>query len=183
MSRIGNRPIKINSDVSVTLENNIIQVKSEKGQLSFDIPNGISADISENQILIKKSHDSKNLRALHGLTARIVGNMIEDVKNGVKKILEFKGTGYRAKVEGDNVVLNMGYSHDVLINISKNLNVNIVKNKIIIEGIDRALVGQLAASIRDVRPPEVYKGKGIKYESEFIKKKAGKAAQTTAGKA
>lgn len=183
MSRIGNRPIKINEGIFVSVDSNDVKVKSDKGQLNFVLPKGISADIEDDQILVKKTSDDKNTRSLHGLSARIIGNMINDSKDGVKKILDFKGTGYRAKVENNAIVLNMGYSHAIYLQIPNEININIVKNKITVEGIDRNIVGQFAASIRAVRPPEVYKGKGIRYDTEFIKKKAGKAAQTTTGKA
>lgn len=183
MSRIGNRPITISNDVSVNASENKITVKSEKGEASFDLPEGISLNISENLIKVKKNIDNRDTRALHGLIARIIKNMITDVKNGYSKVLEFKGTGYRAKVENEALILNMGYSHDVTLAIPDKITVNIVKNKIIIEGVNRVIVGQFASQVRDVRPPEAYKGKGIRYDSETIKKKAGKAAQTTTGKA
>jgi large subunit ribosomal protein L6 len=183
MSRIGNRPITISSDVSVTASENKVTVKSQKGEISFDLPKGISLDILGDVIKVKKNFDNRDTRALHGLCARIIKNMITDVNNGYSKTLEFKGTGYRVKVENGMLVLNMGYSHDVILKIPDNLNVNINKNKIIIEGVNRVVVGQFASQVRDIRPPEVYKGKGIKYDFETIKKKAGKAAQTTTGKA
>lgn len=182
MSRIGNRQITINNNVSVTTLENKVNIKSQKGEINFDLPNGISLDISGVVIKVKKNFDNRNTRALHGLTARIIRNMITDVNDGYSKTLEFRGTGYRVKIENGTLVLNMGYSHDIILKIPHNLNVNINKNKIIIEGVDRVVVGQFASQVRDVRPPEVYKGKGIKYDSETIKKKAGKAAQTTIGK-
>lgn len=183
MSRIGNRPITINNNVSVTTLENKVIVKSNKGEITFDLPKGIFLDISSDVIKVKKSIDDRNTKALHGLVARIIKNMITDVDNGFSKTLEFKGTGYRVKVENGALILNMGYSHDVILKIPEKVNVTLIKNKIIIEGINRVVVGQFASQVRDVRPPEVYKGKGIKYDFETIKKKAGKAAQTTTGKA
>lgn len=183
MSRIGNRPITISNEVLVTTLENKVIVKSKKGEISFDLPKGISLDILGDIIKVKKNIDDRNTRALHGLVARIIKNMITDVNDGYSKTLEFKGTGYRVKVENSMLILSMGYSHDVILKIPDNLNVNVNKNKIIIEGVNRVVVGQFASQVRDVRPPEVYKGKGIKYDFETIKKKAGKAAQTTTGKA
>lgn len=183
MSRIGNRPIIVDDDVSISSLENKVTVKSKKGEIDFDLPEGIYIDISDNLIRVKKRINNKDIKALHGLSTRIIRNMMIDAKVGYNKILEFKGTGYRAKIDNGQLVLNMGYSHDILLKVPDNINVIINKNKIIIEGIDRVIVGQFASKIRDVRPPEVYKGKGIKYESEIIKKKAGKAAQATTGKA
>lgn len=182
MSRIGKRPVKILDGVNVSIADSIVSAKSSLGEVSFVLPKGITAEINNDLIYIKKSGDSKILRSYQGTSARMVGNIINDVKNGYKKSLDFKGTGYRVKVENNSVILNMGYSHEISLNIPQGINVNIIKNKIIVEGIDRITIGQFAATIRDVRLPEVYKGKGIKYESETIKKKAGKSAQVTTGK-
>ena len=183
MSRVGNRPIKIDQGVSVTVADGVVDVKSDRGQLNFSLPSGITAQISDGQIKIGKTNDNKNTRALHGLSARLIGNMIHDLRDNYKKVLEFKGTGYRVKAENGKLFLNMGYSHEIVIDIAPGINLTVVKNKIIIEGVDRMAIGQLAAVIRGVRPPEPYKGKGIKYETEIVKKKDGKAAQTTSGKA
>lgn len=182
MSRIGKRPIKILEGVEVSINENIVTAKSEKGQASFKVPNGIAVFIDNGQVILNKNKDTKILRALHGTSARIVKNIIHDVKNGYKIALEFKGTGYRVKTENNSLILNMGYSHEISLAIPEGLNVSVLKNKIIIEGVDRTQTGQFAAIVRAVRLPEVYKGKGIKYETENIKKKAGKAAQTTTGK-
>jgi len=182
MSRIGKRPVKILEGVTVSLEGSKVFARTSLGEAFFVLPKGITAEIGNELIYLKKSGDSKILKACQGTSARMIGNIILDVKNGYKKTLDFKGTGYRAKIENNAIVLNMGYSHDISLNIPKGIAVNIVKNKIIVEGVDRILVGQFAATIRDVRLPEVYKGKGIKYEAEIIKKKAGKSAQVTTGK-
>lgn len=183
MSRIGARAIKVEQGVQVSLDGNQISIKSERGQINFNIPKKISVNIDNNRILLTRVDNSKDSKALHGMSARIITNMIFDTKNGAIKKLEFKGTGYRAKVEDGKVILNMGYSHQVELPIPEEINVSIVKNIISVEGIDRARVGQFAAQIREIRPPEVYKGKGIKYQNESIKKKAGKAAQAAIAKA
>lgn len=183
MSRIGNRPIKIIDGVNVVLQDNNVVVSSEKGQLNFELPHRIKAKISDGSIVLSRTSNDKNTSALHGLSARIISNTIRDAKEGYKKVLEFKGTGYRVKIENDTIILNVGYSHEIKLDIPNGINATIVKNKIYIEGMNRETVGQFSAQVRDVRPPEPYKGKGIKYEGEIIKKKAGKAAQTTTGKA
>jgi len=182
MSRIGKRAIKIDKSVKLSIDDKVVCVESEKGKAKFNLPSGISVKLENDVLFVNKSLDSKLLRSLHGTTARVIANMIKDVGNGYKKILEFKGTGYRAKVENDKLILNMGYSHDLFFPIEPDIAVSVVKNKIITEGVDRIKIGQFCAKVRKVRPPEVYKGKGIKYDNELIKKKAGKAAQTVSGK-
>lgn len=182
MSRIGKRPVKISDGVQVSISNDKVIAKSLSGEASFELPKGISAKIADGNVYLEKKQNTKLLRALHGTSARMVKNIINDSKDGFKKTLDFKGTGYRAKVENNELFLNMGYSHEISLNIPEGLNVSVIKNKIIIEGVDRITVGQFGATVRAIRPPEVYKGKGIKYETEVIKKKAGKAAQATTGK-
>jgi len=182
MSRIGKRPVKILEGVEVSINDSKVTAKSSSGEASFELPRGISAKLSDGNVYLEKKQISKELKALHGTSARMVRNIIADAKDGFKKVLDFKGTGYRAKVENNALALNMGYSHEITLEIPAGINVSVVKNQIAIFGVNRVNVGQFAASVRNVRPPEVYKGKGIKYESEVIKKKAGKAAQTTTGK-
>ncbi len=183
MSRIGSRPIYIHEGVKVSLADHKITAKSSLGELDLDVPKVIALDLKENVITLKRENDEKVNRALHGLYARLVRNMLSDVKNGVEKILEFNGTGYRARVEEENLILNLGFSHEIVLRIPNGLSTTVNKNRIIISGINRQKVGNFAAEIRSIRPPEVYKGKGIKYLDESIKKKAGKAAQATIVKA
>ena len=184
MSRIGKRPIKIPGNLAVSqISEKGYVFKSSKGEANFNLPKNISGNIEGEEIILNRKSDSKENRALHGLSARLIRNLMFDLVNGTKKILQFTGTGFRAKVENDKLILNMGFSHEIDVEIPKNIEVKVVKNQIQIEGTDRAAVGQLAAKIREVKPPEVYKGKGIKYQAEIIKKKAGKAAQTTIAKA
>jgi large subunit ribosomal protein L6 len=182
MSRLGNRPIKIVDKVQISYEGNIFVAKSDRGARELPIPDAIKLDIKDGFIKVNRGGNSKYEKSQHGLITRLIIGMIEDLTDGAKKVLEFKGTGYRVRVEGTNVILNMGYSHEVTLNIPEGITVNVVKNTIIIEGNNRVTVGEFAANIRDVRPPEVYKGKGIKYQDEVIRRKAGKTAQS-AGKA
>jgi len=182
MSRIGKRPVKILTGVKVSINDSKITAKSSYGEAYFMLPKGITAKISDGNVYLENDLNAKNSGALHGTSARMVKNIISDSKEGFKKLLDFKGTGYRAKVENNALVLNMGHSHEISLPVPPFVNTSVVKNKIIIEGVNRVVVGQFAATVRDVRLPEVYKGKGIKYATEVIKKKAGKAAQATTGK-
>ncbi len=177
MSRIGNRPIKLNEGVSAEVKDGFIILKSTKGQISVDLPQDIEAHISDEAVALTRKNNMKLVKSLHGLKAKLIANASEGLSGGIKKILEFKGTGYRAKVESNNLVLNMGYSHEINLPIPEGLEVSVGKNTINISGIDAQLVGNFSARIREVRLPEVYKGKGIKYNYEIIKRKDGKAAQ------
>jgi len=178
MSRIGKRPIKIEEGVEVVASGSTINLKSTRGELTLVLTDGLDIKITDGVAQIARADDSKVLRAQHGLHARLLANMITDLKDGFVKILDFKGTGYRVRVENNTVILNMGYSHEIVLKIPEGISVNVVKNTINVEGIKRDAVGQFAAMIRDVRGPEPYKGKGIKYRDEVIKRKAGKAAQS-----
>lgn len=177
MSRVGNRPIKINQGVEISVNANHLAFKSAKGELSLDLPVDISAKISDDTILIQRANESKMTRSLHGLYARLTSNAIEGLSNGIKRNMEFKGTGYRVKAEGKKLFMNMGYSHEIVLDIPDGVEVAAGKNTITITGIDAPVVGNFAAKVREVRKPEVYKGKGIKYDHEIIKRKDGKAAQ------
>lgn len=176
MSRIGNRPIKIDEGVEITVTpKKVTAVFGDKKSELF-ISEGIKVGVENGNIIVRRSDNSIEQRSLHGLTARLVKNIVTGVKDGFKKELEFKGTGYRASVDNGAVILNMGYSHEIKLEIPENVNVQIVKNNIIVTGEDKQKVGSFAAQIRNVRGPEVYKGKGIKYKTENIKRKAGKKA-------
>ena len=177
MSRIGNRPIYLNDGVSATIEDNTVVLKSTKGEARINLSDGLRASISDNAILLTRDSDAKQIKSLHGLESRLISNANTGLSVGIKKLLEFKGTGYRAKTEGHNIILNMGYSHEIILNIPDNVEVAVGKNTISITGVDAQVVGNFAAKIREVRPPEVYKGKGIKYNYEVIKRKDGKASQ------
>lgn len=178
MSRIGKRPIKIIEGVTVDITGRMVTFKSEKGELSRELSPGLEIKKEDNVIKIGRQNDTKDLRAMHGLNARLIQNMISDLKDGFVKKLEFKGTGYRVRVEDNSVLLNMGYSHEISLPIPAGIEVTVLKNNITVAGIKRDDVGRFAAKIREVRAPEPYKGKGIKYKDEVIKRKAGKAAST-----
>jgi len=176
MSKIGKRPVKIEDGVSVTLNDSLLTVVSGEKQMELIVPAETTVKIEDGNVLVSRIDDSKLAKSKHGLIARLIANMISGVKNGFTKELTFTGTGYRAAVNGDEIVLSMGYSHDIKLSIPAELEVKIVKNSIAVTGIDKQKVGQFAAKIREVRPPEPYKGKGIKYKEEHIRRKAGKTA-------
>ena len=176
MSRVGNRPIKINDGVDVEIKADTVILSSQKGELTIATPETITVEKDDGAILVRRKRDDKFSRSQHGLIARLIQNGIEGLSNGIKRTLEFKGTGYRAKTEGGKVIMSMGYSHETILDIPSDVDVVVAKNIINISGYDAAVVGNFAAKIREVRPPEVYKGKGIKYIDEEIKKKDGKVA-------
>ena len=176
MSKIGKRPITIAEGVDVKIENGTILASCSGKELSLQMPKMVSAKIEDGKVLVARIDDEKTSRAMHGLYARLISNIITGVKEGFTRILEFKGTGYRASVSGNFLELWMGYSHDIRLEIPEGLEVKVVKNTITVSGIEKQRVGQFAAIIRKVRPPEPYKGKGIKYKEEIIHRKAGKTA-------
>lgn len=176
MSRVGNRPIKIIEGVNIEKNSDSVILKSAKGEIKVNIPDVINLKEVDGSLVVSRSSNDRFARSQHGLTARLLKNGIEGLSTGIKKVLEFKGTGYRAKIEENKIVLNMGYSHEVVIAIPAGVEASVVKNTIIVTGYDAAVVGNFAAEIREVRPPEVYKGKGIKYSTEVIKRKDGKVA-------
>ncbi|HHP50888.1 MAG TPA: 50S ribosomal protein L6 [Moorella mulderi] len=175
MSRIGKKPIEIPPGVEVTIEGNVVTVKGPKGKITKTFPPEISIVREENWLKCIRPSDSKPHRALHGLSRTLLKNMVEGVTKGFEKALELVGVGYRAAKQGNKLVLTVGYTHPVEIVPEEGLEIEVpAPNKIIVKGIDKAAVGMMAARIRAVRPPEPYKGKGIRYEGEFIKLKAGK---------
>lgn len=176
MSKIGNRPITILEGVDVTISGPKVQASAAGKSAGLILPKEISAKIENNTVVVSRINDSIVSKSLHGLYNRLISNIITGVKTGFTKDLIFTGTGYRVAVSGNEVLLNMGYSHEIRLAIPEGLEVKIVKNTITVSGIDKANVGQFAAVIRKVRPPEVYKGKGIKYKDEHIRRKAGKTA-------
>ena len=176
MSRIGKRPIKIEEGVNVEITGSKVVASSADKKLELNIPSTISVKKVEDQLVVERKDDSKEARSFHGLTARLLRNIIVGVKDGFSRELTFFGTGYRVAVDNNEVALSMGYSHEIRLAIPEGLAVVIKKNSIIVSGDNKQKVGQLAAEIRAVRPPEVYKGKGIKYKEEIIRRKAGKKA-------
>jgi large subunit ribosomal protein L6 len=178
MSRIGKMPVEIPAGVEVKIENSLITVKGPKGQLENKIPHGIQVIKEENKILVKRQSDSKLYRSLHGLTRALIANMVIGVTQGFSKELEMVGVGYRATKKGENLEIQVGYSRPILFRKIAGIDFEVpAPNRIIIRGIDKQLVGQVAANIRAVRPPEPYKGKGIRYAGEYVRRKVGKAAK------
>lgn len=179
MSRIGKNPIALNTNIKVQLRNNHITIEGPKGKLEHNIPEQIKIDQKKRQIILSTINNSKTARQLHGLSRTIINNMVIGVSKGFSKILEIQGVGYRAQIDNkNNLILNVGYSHPVNITAPKGINIEVENNnKIIIQGINKAIVGQMASQIRSIRPPEPYKGKGIRYHNEIIKKKVGKAGK------
>ncbi|ESU31466.1 50S ribosomal protein L6 [Bacillus sp. 17376] len=178
MSRVGKKPIEIPAGVTVTLDNNHVTVKGPKGELSRTFHSDIEIKVEENVINISRPTDNKEHRALHGTTRAVLANMVEGVSKGFERGLELVGVGYRASKQGTKLVLNVGYSHPVEIEAEKGLEIEVPTNtKVIVKGTDKERVGALAANIRDVRPPEPYKGKGIRYEGEYVRRKEGKTGK------
>lgn len=180
MSRIGKKPVEIKEGVKVTLNGNVVSVVGTRGEQTFPLPVGIKIEIKEGQIEVARENETKFVRSLHGAVARVLANMINGVGAGWTKTLELVGTGYRARVEGKDLILAIGFSHPVRFTPPEGVEFAVEESKIVISGINRQAVGQVAANIRAVRPPEPYKGKGVKYSGEYIRRKAGKAAKAGA---
>ncbi|MCQ2455002.1 MAG: 50S ribosomal protein L6 [Clostridia bacterium] len=178
MSRIGKKPIAVPAGVDVKLDGNKITVKGAKGELSYVFNSDITVAVEGSEIIVTRPDDEKEHRALHGLTRTLIANMITGVSEGYSKTLEINGVGYRAQKQGKNLVMNLGFSHQVIVPEIDGIAIEVPgPNQVIISGADKQLVGQFAADIRKKRPPEPYKGKGIKYAGEYIRRKEGKAAK------
>ncbi|HHW68439.1 MAG TPA: 50S ribosomal protein L6 [Epulopiscium sp.] len=178
MSRIGKLPITIPSGVEVKVgDGNLVTVKGPKGTLERQLSAEINVAVEDNQVVVTRPSDLKKHKALHGLTRTLVANMVEGVTNGFSKVLEINGVGYRAQKQGKKLILFLGYSHPVEMEDPEGIESTVDGNKIIVRGIDKEKVGQYAAEIRFKRPPEPYKGKGIKYENEVIRRKEGKTGK------
>lgn len=178
MSKIGKLPITIPSTVTVSLNGSGVAVSGPKGNLSFEIRPEIKVEVSDkNQVIVSRKKETKFTRSLHGLVRSVIANMVKGVTEGHEKTLEVIGVGYRAVKQGENLILSVGYSHPVIVSPLTGTILDTKENKIIVSGPDKVIVGEMAARIRRIRPPEPYKGKGIKYVDEFIKRKAGKAAK------
>ena len=181
MSRVGNKPIDLPDGVSVSRTGDVVEVKGPKGTLSERVPSMISMEVADGKVSFQRADEKKETRAMHGLTRALVNNMVRGVVTPFVKELEIQGVGYRADVSGTNLNLNVGYSHLVEFLVPEGLKVSVDRNVIVkIEGISRCQVGQFAADVRAVRPPEPYKGKGIRYLGEQIRRKVGKAAAAKA---
>lgn len=175
MSRIGKQPIEIPSGVEVKVSAEAVQVKGPKGALTTPVHPKVEYEIEDNQVVVKRADDSRLARAQHGLRRTLLANCIEGVTKGFERGLEVVGVGYKVSVQGKKIVLNVGYSHPVEYDLPKDVDARAEGSKFFISGINKQMVGEVAAQIRRVRPPEPYKGKGIKYIDEIIKRKAGKA--------
>jgi len=177
LSRVGKNPIFIPSEVKVKIEQNEVFVSGPKGELKKEIHPSLKMETSEDRIMVFRSSDSKFHKSLHGLARALIANMVEGVIQGYKKALEIQGIGYKAELHGKKLNLSLGFSHPILFSPPEGIKIEVEgPNKIVVSGIDKELVGLVAAKIRSFRPPEPYKGKGIRYEGEFVRKKAGKTA-------
>lgn len=183
MSRIGRKPIQIPKDVKIEISGNSISVTGPKGNLNAVKPNEISVEIVDNEIQLKRISEEKRVKALHGLWRALIANMIIGVSQGYQKKLEIVGVGYKVEQKGNGIQLALGYSHPIFFIPPSGIKLEVpAPTNIVISGIDKHLVGLVAAKIRSFRPPEPYKGKGIKYEGEYIRRKAGKAASSAGAK-
>ncbi|MBQ4154894.1 MAG: 50S ribosomal protein L6 [Clostridia bacterium] len=182
MSRIGNKPITIPAGVEVKVDGSVVTVKGAKGTLTQTLHKDMAISVEGNEILVKRPSDNKEHRSLHGLTRTLVANMVEGVANGYSKELDVNGVGYRVAKQGKDLVMNLGFSHQVIMPEIDGITIDVPNpNKIIISGPDKQKVGQFAAEVREKRPPEPYKGKGIKYVDEHIRRKEGKAGKGAKG--
>ncbi|MCR5146455.1 MAG: 50S ribosomal protein L6 [Clostridia bacterium] len=178
MSRIGNKPITIPAGVEVTLDGNVITVKGPKGSLTKELHKNMEVSVNGTEITVKRPDDEAYNRSLHGLTRTLINNMIEGVEKQFSRTLEVNGVGYRAQLKGKKLVMNLGYSHPVEMDAPEGITFEVPNpNTIIVKGVDKEVVGQTAAVVRTKRPPEVYRGKGIKYAEEHIRRKEGKAGK------
>jgi large subunit ribosomal protein L6 len=179
MSRIGNKSVEIPDKVKVNIDNDgAVLVEGPKGKLSWKLPRDISGKIDNNKVTLARSAETRSVKALHGLSRALVHNMVQGVNEGFTKQLEIEGVGFKAAVQGSNLNLSLGFSHPILFPIPKEIKITVTDNtKLTIQGIDKKLVGQVAADIRRFYPPEPYKGKGVRYAGEQIRRKEGKTVQ------
>lgn len=181
MSRIGNMPIQVPQSVNVNIEGQKVVVKGPMGELNLEIQPQIKIEMADNQIIVKRKKEDRISKSLHGLTRSLIANMVIGVEKGWEKKLELVGVGFRAQGGGDKLTLNVGFSHPVEILAPEGVKFTVTDNtKITVSGFDKILVGQIAATIRKVRPPEPYQGKGIRYAGEYVRRKAGKVGKVGA---
>ena len=179
MSRIGKMPIDVPDGVKVQIAGNLIKISGPKGALEHKLDVEVSAIVEDNKIIVKRDSDRKLARAKHGLNRALISNIVIGVTTGFEKILEIKGVGYRAQVQGQKLQLQLGFSHPIVYEVPSNIEIEVRKNnQIVVKGIDKQLVGEVAVAIRNMRKPEPYKGKGIRYLGEYVKHKVGKTATT-----
>jgi large subunit ribosomal protein L6 len=177
MSRIGKLPVEVPQGVKATISGDTVLVEGPKGKLSYDVKSGVKVEVVESQVVVKLEGSDSQARANYGTTRAIINNMVQGVSKGWQKVLELHGVGYTAKQQGNDIVLSVGFSHDVTMTIPQGVSAKIAKTSIELESTDRELVGTFAAKIRDVQPPEPYLGKGIRYAGEKVRRKAGKAGK------
>ena len=178
MSRIGKEPIPVPDGVTVQVEGSHVSVQGPKGSLQLDVNPEMRVSLEDGAVKVARPSDERFHRSLHGLTRTLIANMVEGVTNGYQKVLEIHGVGYRAALQGTDLELQVGYSHPVRFPAPEGIEFEVpAPNRVVVRGIDKQLVGEIAADIRKVRKPEPYKGKGIRYEGEYVRKKAGKAAK------
>lgn len=179
MSRIGKKPIDIPSGVEVKLEDKTVRIKGSKGELSWNYPESMNIALGGGKIKVERSGDSKTDRSLHGLTRSLVANMVAGVSQGYQRVLEISGIGYRAQVQGNRLLLTLGYSHPVEYQLPAGVSAAVDPKQVVItlSGIDKQQLGQVAANLRALRPPDIYKGKGIRYAGQRLKLKVGKAGK------
>ncbi len=181
MSKVGSQPIQLPDTVTFIKEGNVVAIKGPKGELKISLRPEIEVEAENKTIIVRRKNDSKIARSLHGLSRTLIANMIQGVTEGFSKTLEIQGTGYRVSLEGKNLKLNVGFSHPIIIEPPEGIEFKVEENKFIhVLGTNKQLVGQLAAKIREVKKPEPYKGKGIRYQNEFVKLKPGKTAKVGA---
>jgi large subunit ribosomal protein L6 len=174
MSRVGKKPVPIPGGVTVTLKDRNLAVKGPKGELKRELPEGVKIQVEKTEIAVTRDSDDSIIRARHGLTRALINNMVEGVTKGFERKLEINGVGYKAEVSGDKLNMSLGFSHPIAFPLPKGVSAKVEKNVITLAASDRELLGQTAAKVRSFRPPEPYKGKGIKYMEEIIKRKVGK---------
>lgn len=175
MSRVGKNPVELPAGVTAAVSGNTVKIKGPKGELSLDVASGISVEVKDGRVVVARESDEKPARALHGTVRSLVANMVKGVTQGYRKELEIYGVGYKARMEGRKLVLNLGYSHPIEYMIPEGVNVTVPKPEDVgVEGVDKHLVGQVADRIRSFAPAEPYKGKGVRYKGEKIRRKAGK---------
>ncbi|MEP6602628.1 MAG: 50S ribosomal protein L6 [Spartobacteria bacterium] len=179
MSRIGNKAVEIPDKVKVNIDNDGgVAVEGPKGKLNWKLPRDISAKIDKNQVMIARAAETRSVKALHGLSRSLVHNMVQGVSEGFTKNLEIEGVGFKAAVQGEKLNLSLGFSHPILFSIPKDIKITVTENtKVSVTGVDKKMVGQVAADIRRFYPPEPYKGKGVRYAGEQVRRKEGKTVQ------
>lgn len=179
MSRVGKKPIEIPQGVNVDVKSDVVKVKGHKGEMSYSLPEGVKVSLVDSKMVVERGSDTKVDRALHGLARSLISNMVSGVSKGYERVLEITGIGYRAQVKGNKIVFTLGYSHPVEFDLPADVSAKVddKQTTITLSGIDKQLLGQVAANIKELRSPDAYKGKGIRYSGERIKLKAGKTGK------